>query len=142
MLRWSAVVGAAAFHEVLALKDLSAETIDLLEKILLRVVGARHLDMDAGWSLAVVSFAALDHIFESLIPRHSSGLGDTHTVIEEGCVFRSRTGERFYLASAVGEICNGLSKHVQQGKQRGREWNITQLGEDGMRRLRFIFSVL
>jgi hypothetical protein len=111
------VVGTAAFHGVLALNYLSAQTVDLFKKVLLRAVGAHHHMMDAGWSLAVVPFAALDHIFEPLVPRHSPGLSDTHTVIEKGRVFRFRTGERFYLASAVREICNGLSKHVQQGKQ-------------------------
>jgi hypothetical protein len=123
------VVGTAAFHEVLALQDLSAQPIDLLEKILLRAVHAHHHRMDAGWSLAVVSFAALDHIFEPLAPGHSSRFRNIHTVIEKGRVFRFRTGQCFYLASAVREICNGLSKHVQQGKQGRREWNITRLGE-------------
>jgi len=47
MLGWSAMVGAPAFHGVLALHDFSGEALNLFEKILLRTVHGCHHNMDA-----------------------------------------------------------------------------------------------
>ena len=49
MLGWSTMVGAPGFHGVLALHDLSGQSFDLFEKILLRPVHAHHHNMDASF---------------------------------------------------------------------------------------------
>ena len=47
------MVGTPAFHGVLALHDLSGESFDLFEKILLRAVHVHHHSMDARLWFAV-----------------------------------------------------------------------------------------